>query len=279
MHPSDPGRGWAARAAIACLLAVFAAQAWIAALRDSVTIDEFVHLPIGLYDLQTGDLSFDPINPPHTRMLAALPVLLEAPAFAPPPGARAGGSATPMHANAGRITSSSCRREPRSSRGRCCVRSGGARASSSTARPAGYRPFCSRHPITLAHGHLGDARGERPLGFTRRFAAWRLIDAHLKAALLNERGAGNRVAAELSGSCFSRPSSRCCVRALRERDRPCGSGGTCSPPRAHSRIVIHAGYGFIGTSRRSRGRWIPRVVRTLESRPWLPCLCLSFREA
>src|SRR5512134_479936 len=73
---------WAA----AALLAIFALQASVAARRDSVTIDEFAHLPVGLYALYTGDLSLDPINPPHTRMLAALPLLLDPPAFDPTPG-------------------------------------------------------------------------------------------------------------------------------------------------------------------------------------------------
>ena len=35
MHPADPGRRLAARVAIACLLGIFATQAWIAALRAS----------------------------------------------------------------------------------------------------------------------------------------------------------------------------------------------------------------------------------------------------
>ena len=72
---------------IACaLLAVFVLQASLAARRDSVTIDEFVHLPVGLHALYTGDLSQDPINPPHTRMIAALPALIRPPAFDPQPG-------------------------------------------------------------------------------------------------------------------------------------------------------------------------------------------------
>ena len=67
------------------LLALFAVQAEIASRRDSVTVDEFVHLPVGLDALYTGDLSRDPINPPLTRMIAALPLLAMSPAFAPPP--------------------------------------------------------------------------------------------------------------------------------------------------------------------------------------------------
>jgi hypothetical protein len=82
--------GWQALRRIdwiaAALLALFALQAEVAARRDSVTIDEFVHLPVGLYALYTGDLSRDPINPPFTRMIAALPLLARPPAFDPPKG-------------------------------------------------------------------------------------------------------------------------------------------------------------------------------------------------
>ena len=78
-----------ARALLAALmlLVCFAVQASIAARRDSVTIDEFVHLPVGLYAIYTGDLRSDPINPPHTRMIAALALLRHPPAFDPEPGA------------------------------------------------------------------------------------------------------------------------------------------------------------------------------------------------
>jgi dolichyl-phosphate-mannose--protein O-mannosyl transferase len=68
-------------AGIVVLLATFALQAGIAARRDSVTVDEFVHLPLGLYNLYTGDFSDDPINPPLSRMIAALPLLFDPPAF------------------------------------------------------------------------------------------------------------------------------------------------------------------------------------------------------
>jgi len=57
------------------LLLCFALQAFYAAREDSVTIDEFAHLPVGLYMLRTGDFAPDPINPPLTRMIAALPLL------------------------------------------------------------------------------------------------------------------------------------------------------------------------------------------------------------
>ena len=66
---------WPARAAAALLLIAFVFQAAWASRRDSVTIDEFVHLPVGIHALYTGDYSLDPINPPFPRMIAALPML------------------------------------------------------------------------------------------------------------------------------------------------------------------------------------------------------------
>jgi hypothetical protein len=57
------------------LLSAFVAQAAIAAMRDSVTIDEFVGLPVGLYTLQTVDFRSESMNPPFFRSFAALPLL------------------------------------------------------------------------------------------------------------------------------------------------------------------------------------------------------------
>jgi hypothetical protein len=73
----DSPRGRDTRTAIAAalLLAAFAAQASLAARRDSVTIDEFAHLPVGLHLISSGDFRVDPINPPLARMVFALPLL------------------------------------------------------------------------------------------------------------------------------------------------------------------------------------------------------------
>jgi hypothetical protein len=77
---------WPARLAALLLLLAFALQASAAARRDSVTIDEFVHLPVGLYALYTRDFSLDPINPPWPRMIAASALLSHPPSFSPEPG-------------------------------------------------------------------------------------------------------------------------------------------------------------------------------------------------
>lgn len=74
---------WRATLVAAALLATFAVQALVAANRDSVTIDEYGHLPMGLYSLRTGDLRQDPINTHVPRMLAALPLLASPPVFEP----------------------------------------------------------------------------------------------------------------------------------------------------------------------------------------------------
>jgi Dolichyl-phosphate-mannose-protein mannosyltransferase len=58
------------------LLVALVAQAGIAALRDSVTIDEFVGLPVGLYTLQTAGFRLESVNPPFDWSFAALPLFL-----------------------------------------------------------------------------------------------------------------------------------------------------------------------------------------------------------
>jgi hypothetical protein len=67
-------------------MATFAVQGLIASRRDSVTIDEFFHLPVGLNALRSGDFGQDPVNAHIARMFFALPLLVEPPAFSPAPG-------------------------------------------------------------------------------------------------------------------------------------------------------------------------------------------------
>ncbi len=62
---------------VLALLGLLLLQVTIAASRDSVTVDETVHLPLGLYFLAGHDFSVDPINPPLGRMLAVLPVMAD----------------------------------------------------------------------------------------------------------------------------------------------------------------------------------------------------------
>lgn len=55
-------------------LVFFVAAAIPAARTHTPTPDEFVYVPAGLYHLQTGDLSFDPTNPPLLKIAMALPL-------------------------------------------------------------------------------------------------------------------------------------------------------------------------------------------------------------
>jgi hypothetical protein len=68
------GRPMVRLVAAIVLLAVFALGAVIPARTNTPTPDEFVYVPAGLYQLRTGDLSFDPTNPPLLKMLMALPL-------------------------------------------------------------------------------------------------------------------------------------------------------------------------------------------------------------
>ena len=63
------------------LLVAFFVQAYMAAKRDSVTLDETTHLPLGLYVLYTNDHSLDPINPTLLGMIAAIPLTIDPPEF------------------------------------------------------------------------------------------------------------------------------------------------------------------------------------------------------
>lgn len=80
------GRG-AAPWLLCLLLLVYLGLAAGSARQKSVTVDEFGHLPAGLYFLRTGDPHYAALNPPLVNALSALPVLflqLE-PAPTPPP--------------------------------------------------------------------------------------------------------------------------------------------------------------------------------------------------
>jgi hypothetical protein len=68
-----------ARLATALLVLFFLFEAAVAAQRDSVTIDEFVGLPVGLYTLQAVDFRSESMNPPFFRSFAAMPLLLGGP--------------------------------------------------------------------------------------------------------------------------------------------------------------------------------------------------------
>ncbi len=64
------------RSLLALLVAVHVACGWHAAVRQTVTHDEFWHLPVGLLHWRTGKFDHDVLNPPLTRLWSALPATL-----------------------------------------------------------------------------------------------------------------------------------------------------------------------------------------------------------
>ncbi len=61
------------------LLIVHGVLLGIQGARNTPTLDEWGHLPSGLYHWQTGDFSMHRVNPPLIRMIAALPMLVSSP--------------------------------------------------------------------------------------------------------------------------------------------------------------------------------------------------------
>jgi hypothetical protein len=68
------------RLALAAIVVAAGAILVAEAVGDSVTIDEFAHLPAGVYYLETGRFGVYNLSPPLLRELAALPVMLAHPA-------------------------------------------------------------------------------------------------------------------------------------------------------------------------------------------------------
>jgi hypothetical protein len=255
-HATGPERRrWGARALVGGLLALFAAQAWLAAHRDSVTIDEFAHLPVGLYALATGDLSLDPINPPHTRMLAALPVELAAPVFSPPAGANEWALGYHlMQANAARyhelyLPARAAIIALTLLLGILVALWAHELYGANSAVVAVF--LFAFSPAMLAHGHLVTLDASGALGFTATaWATWRLLErASLRAALATGAALGIAALLKLSGIVLvAVVPAVVLVRALRERDR---SGwrwaGLLGVVMLTAILVINAGYGFSGT--------------------------------
>ncbi len=65
---------WWATAVCALMAAVFIMLAISSLLQDSVTVDEFGHLPVGFNLLTTGDFNYSELNPPLMNILSALPL-------------------------------------------------------------------------------------------------------------------------------------------------------------------------------------------------------------
>ena len=89
MDPAVSSRGWTRHG---WLLALLVAHAWLSVtslVGKSVTVDEFGHLPAGVYLLETGDWSHASLNPPAMNVLSALPTWLVSESSGPSPVAPA----------------------------------------------------------------------------------------------------------------------------------------------------------------------------------------------
>lgn len=244
--------------AAALLLVCFVVQASVAARRDSVTIDEFVHLPVGLYSIYTGDFRQDPINPPHTRMIAALGLLSNPPAFNPEVGTPHWGMGYQlMQMNAENYHDIFVR-------GRTMIIALAALVGvlvfvwanalyGAQAALAALFLFAFS-PSMLAHGHLVTLDLAGALGFClTAFATWRWLDrpTWLNAAL---SGAALAAATLLKLSGFVLVAAvvlLVAVRALGERNRDDPTlvrwFALLSVAGLATLFVLNAGYAFDGT--------------------------------
>lgn len=270
------------RLVAAGLLALFALQAEIALRRDSVTIDEFVHLPIGLHALYTGDVRQDPINTHLPRMIAALPLLLSPPAFAPPAAAQSWGLGYHfMEANAADY-------QPTFERARRMIVLLSLVAAALTARWALelYGPLASLvalgffvfTPSLLAHGHLVTLDMAGTLGFLLAlFACWRFLGRpSLGGAALVGLAVGLANLLKLSAfALVADIAALWLIRALVER----GDGPRLADWIRYAAVAsvvalftLNAGYGFDGTFSRLTDAALAgggKLDRLAESVPWL----------
>ncbi len=81
-HPLSPR---ASRAAVAALAVLFLALGLEGACRETPTVDEFAHLPVGCALLTHGAFDLYANNPPLAKMLAAAPVLAAGAVVPQPP--------------------------------------------------------------------------------------------------------------------------------------------------------------------------------------------------
>lgn len=76
MHPEDKPKGIFSAILAVLLLALMAALAGGAALRESATVDEVSHIGAGVSYLQKLDLRMNPEHPPLPKVLAAIPLVI-----------------------------------------------------------------------------------------------------------------------------------------------------------------------------------------------------------
>jgi hypothetical protein len=275
---------WPARVAALVFLLVFAVQASIAARRDSVTIDEFVHLPVGLYTLYTRDFSLDPINPPWPRMIAASALLFHPPAFAPKPGM--------AHWSMGYLfmQSNAAHYQELFARGRTMIILVATLlgflvfvwASQLYGWPAGLAAVTmfAFSPAMLAHGHLVTLDMSGALGFTvTAYATWRMLERpRARTAIATGAAIGVATLLKLSGFVMAAVVVACVVvsaaaeRGDRTRPSPARWLLLLSLAAITTLLVINAGYGFDGTmALLSSAKLAPdgKLAGLAASWPWL----------
>lgn len=277
-------RRFAARESLAAvaLLAAFAVQAMVAAHRDSVTIDEFLHLPVGLHALHTGDVRQDPINTHLPRMFAALPLLVHPPAFSPPEGA--GGwtfGYALMEANAASY-------QDLFVKGRAMIVLLSLAAAivmakwafdlyGSGAALVSLALFASS-PSLLAHGHLVTLDMAGTFGFLLAlYCCWRLLEAPTRARAV-WLGAAIGLANLLKLSAFVLTAMVLVVvviRAVTEKKRgpaPVEWLSLLAIVSLVALVTLNAGYGFDGTLAPLREATLAeggKLARLAEAAPWL----------
>ncbi|HEY2776075.1 MAG TPA: phospholipid carrier-dependent glycosyltransferase [Candidatus Binatia bacterium] len=272
------------RALLACVLlgALFAVQASVAARRDSVTIDEYVHLPLGLHALTTGDLTQDPINSHVPRMLAALPLLVDRPVFSPPPDAVVWGlGAYFMQANAERYQAFYVE-------ARTVIILLSLLAAALTARWAfelygegaavAATALFALSPSLLAHGHLVTLDMAGTLGFLLALLAnWKFLEAPtMRRAVILGVAVGVTNLLKLSGSVLAvMILVTLAIRIVADRrDSPpllrwlamLAAAGVASV------VVINAGYAFDGTFGLLRDCTLApdgKLAHLAQAAPWL----------
>ncbi|MEA2626722.1 MAG: hypothetical protein QOD06_2767 [Candidatus Binatota bacterium] len=272
-----------ARLVAAGLYLAFTLQAGIACLRDSVTIDEFVHLPVGLFMLRHGAFDADPINPPLSRMLPALPLLLQRERVETPP-------AVP-HWTMGHffMVQNAERYQELFVQARCVVIlmtvALAALVQLWTRQLYGWRASIAAlavfafSPSLLAHGHLVTADAPGALGFVAvLYATWWLLE-HLsvgRAALVGIL-LGLTILLKLSGAILILVITALVVFSAL---RAAGTGAAAAFRAAALLAVVvivaiavmNLGYGFQGTGRRlSEISLAPGGIgsRIAASAPWI----------
>ena len=230
-----------------------------------MTIDEYVHLPVGLHALHTGDLRQDPINTHVPRMLAALALADDPPVFAPPPDAAVwglGGYFMEANVDAYQTIYERARRSTivLALLAALVMAKWTFELYGSGAALVALALFAFS-PSLLAHGHLVTLDMAGVLGFVLAlYANWRFLAApswRLAALLGVTIGAANLL--KLSGSVLvAMILATWAIRVFAERRGPRSSSRTPTPTLAAwvgllavcgsaTLATLNLGYGFDGT--------------------------------